>query len=298
MFRLDMNGLFRGLSRLLFFGIIAFASAPSFAVASLIAHYGFEETTLTNGSTISDTLGNNNGAIEGAGAGSLTSVSSGVFGNALNLGPAGYVDLGTGVQLTDDFTISFWIQNLVGTGNEGILGSANGIANGNSGFILKPQNSGRLFFDSTIDGNVTTENNLFLDLATDITDLTSVWNFVSIRFDSDPGTVQFTISGTLADPLSLAVGDLATAQNTNPSANSDAFWDPNGFAIGARNGAGLNEASFTIDDLRFYDTVLTDAELITVGTTPIPEPSVAIFALIGAIGLIAYKLARKQTAKS
>ena len=270
---------------------LSFCGLASLVEASLIAHYGFEETTLTSGSSISDSLGSNNGTIEG---GNLSSVTTGVFGSALNLAPAGYVDLGTGVQQTGDFTISFWVQSRVGVGNDGILGSANGIANGNSGFIIKSQDSGRLFFDSTTDGNLTTENNLFVDNPSPITDMSNVWNFLSVRFDSDPGTVQFTVSDSLANPLALQASDLNTSQNTNPTAGSNAFWNPNGFAIGAKNGAGGNEASFTIDDLRFYSTNLTDAELIIAGTTAVPEPSTIIFLLSGLFVLLFLERSRRK----
>lgn len=276
---------------LLFLGLLGVSAAVQ-VEASLIAHYGFEETTLTNGSNISDSTGSNNGTVEG---GDLTSVSVGVFGRALDVSPTGYVDIGTGVQISGDVTISFWIQNRVGTGNQGILGSANGIANGSSGFLIKPQDGARLFFDPETAGPPPTkQSDIFVNGPVDITDLSNVWSFVSVRFDSDPGSISFTVSDALMDPSALTGADLNTTTNNTPNSGTNVLWDSNGFAIGAQNGSGGNEASFTIDDLRFYDTVLTDAELITVGTTPIPEPSTVIFLISGiAIAFFAKKFGRK-----
>lgn len=257
-------------------GLISSAQA-----ATLVAHYEFEDTTLTNGSTISNSL-SANGTIEGGNLASTT----GVFGNALNLNGTGYVDLGStaAVQQTGSFTISFWVTNGAGTltetigvgaaGNSGMLGAADGIGSGNNGFLIKPQEGGRLFFDSTNNGTANTAN-LFADPPKNILALDTNWNFVAVRFTQGtgvtPGSFSMTTSNALANPLGLTASDFNTSSPVAVAAGDYALWKGN-LAIGARDGTGAGQFDFTIDDLRIYDGALTDIEL---AASAVPEPSAA-----------------------
>ncbi len=109
--------------------------------AALVAYYILDDAT----ANAVDSQGSNTGTF----IGSPTAVS-GLFGNAYSFSGSDGVNTGssTDVRRTGGLTVTGWFRQSGGSGNEHIIGASNGIGNSNQGWLVKPQNGGRAFFNT------------------------------------------------------------------------------------------------------------------------------------------------------
>jgi hypothetical protein len=156
----------------------------------------------------------------------LTYSSSGTF---TFDGVDDYIDLGTRIQLSDNFTLCAWIKD------------------GNTGFVLDQGNIGtdpNGCLEWTNNGLTLTSNNIN-SISANGTINTAVWNYVCCSFAA--GTVKFYINGVLDSTKTAAWTSFLPAGNT--------------LKIGRRAFNTTGIFSGRIDVLQIYNTVLTDAEV-------------------------------------
>lgn len=156
----------------------------------------------------------------------LTYSSSGTF---TFDGTDDWIDLGTRIQLTDNFTLCAWIKD------------------GNTGFILDQGNIGT---DPTgclewTNNGLTLASNNVSSISADGSITTSVWNYVCCSFAA--GTVKFYINGELNSTKTATWSSFSPAGTT--------------LKIGRRALNTTSAFSGRIDVLQIYNTVLSDREV-------------------------------------
>jgi len=247
--------------------------ASPLRAANLTAHYRLDEP---GGTVAADSAGANPGSI----GGSPTLGVTGVVQQAMTFkGGGDVVKLGTNVAVrpTGDFTATVWVKAGDTTSNLQILGAADGIGNANNGWILKPQGGGRLFFDVSTNGGLTKSADLIVEKSQLLSADPGVWTFMAVRFQRSNGancvvfftTVNLTAGGSAITSAAVT----SNTKTTTATANATVFYPANATAIGARD-TGTDGYLGTIDDVRFYDGVLTDQELADLYNAVTPGGSV------------------------
>jgi hypothetical protein len=266
------------------------AAMPSMA-ANLIAYYPFDEIVETApGSGIWARTPNlvgtwGNAAIPTSGGLPYgLSLVPGMIGNGLQLDmTSAYIQFGTmdpfTIAGTDAFTAAFWLYT------PPVIGS--GI--GSSGFLLSKQQQGATpaaYFrtiireSNDIQFGVTPDRNTYTVPSQGLPDFNDRWAHVAITG---------TKSGTTATWQLYFDG----VQILNPAANTTTL-DPAAVARALRLGAAANNGAqgaldMIFDDVRFYDGVLSQAEILAI----IPEPSVMTLLGLGLGGLVLLRLRRR-----
>lgn len=253
------------LKSLLIPSILCIASLQ--APAALIAGYQFNETggtsaadfvrsttgtaTLLNGATFS--------ASKNVGLGNaLTLDGSNDWASALNPVTTGQTQL----------TVSAWM-NVAALTTWGTI--VKDWSDGAPTFHFGLQNATNTisnYIGGTTNGGVISSNTVSVGI--------NAWNHVAFTFDDVTNTQTIYLNGT--------------AVSSTPGTTNSPFTTGGGtMGIGA-NTAGTQNLNGKIDDLAFFDTVLTQAEINTIitngnnGISAIPEPSAA---LLGGLGMLA-----------
>ena len=251
---------------------------PSLGMATLIAHYTFDDAA-ASGVAVDSAGGDDNGTVN---SGVTQGDATAKFGNSVlfNGGTGSAITLanGSGINTpTDNFTITMWIR---------------------------PDNLGRNFdrFYETMDnGN---QNGLRLDtggspgtrfraltrqagVANQVTHSNPLtvgsWHFAAIRYSSSG---QLSVS-LLLDGASFSPGDITSATQSINTTLGPLNNHANGPFVGSRlaDGGSGNDYRGRMDDLAFFNTVLSDSDLAQVANSGaaslIPEPSIAALFLFG-----------------
>lgn len=248
--------------------------------ASLVALYQFEEPEPSDGvGAVIDSVGSNNGTIVSGGG--VTQGAAGRFGNAYDFA-AGGVDLGSSsaVQPTDGFTITMWINPSTLNAFDRYLESQSTNTNAQHGIRLDSGGSGANFRALIRSG---TASNTQLTHSATIS--AGTWYFAAARYDSNGAGLQLTV---LADAASTTAGAVGAATETAGALNTGTLNSPHarttllGLEIPAGN---PNNLRGRMDDVAFFDHVLTDDELATAFNSGaialIPEPSSIGLLLLG-----------------
>ena len=217
---------------------------PSSTPAGLVSAYSFSEGA---GSTVSDSSGNGDtGTINGA-----TWTSAGKYGSALSFnGTSSYVDLGNAasLQLTGSMTASAWVYATANPPDDGQIIAKSDYTNG---WQLKttPDTGVRTFGFAISDGttHVQRYSKTVLSLNT--------WYYVTGVYNAAAQTLDIYVNGVLDDGV---------LSGTVPAAQANAAQNA---LIGMRSGGFYFNG--TIDEVRVYNTALTQAAIQTDMNTPI-----------------------------
>ena len=216
-----------------------------------VASYGFNQGS---GSTLTDSSGNGiNGTINGA-----TWTTAGKYGAALSFnGSSSFVDLGNPapLRITGSMTWSAWV---LATGTPADDGQIIAKSTGNSGSIgwqLKTSpDTGPHTFGIGVSPN---GNSITQRFSTTVRNL-NTWYHVAGVYDAAARTLHVYVNGVLDDGVLLGT---VPASQFDPAQN---------VIIGRRSGGFHFQGR--IDELRVYNTALTQAQIQADMNTPIGNP--------------------------
>lgn len=253
---------------------------PTLGWADLIAHYTFDDAA-ASGLAIDRAGGDDNGTV---GSGVTQGDAIAKFGSSVlfNAGTGSAITLAnsSGINTpTDNFTITMWIRpDVLGRNFDRFYetmdsGNQNGLRIDTGG---APGDRFRALLRQSGTPNQVTHS-------TTLT--TGAWHFAAIRYSS---TGQLSVS-LLQDAASYTPGELTSATQSISATLGPINTHAIGPFVGSRLGAGAsgNDYRGRMDDLAFFNTVLSDADLATVATSGaaslIPEPGVASLLLLGLV---------------
>ena len=244
---MDMQRMMPSFFKALFFSAVGMCIifSPLVANAALVAAYSFNEGT---GTTVADASGNGNtGTIVGA-----TWTTAGKYGNALSFnGTSSYVNLGnpTSLRLTGSMTLSAWV---LATGNPPDDGQIIAKSNNSAGWQLKTSpDTGPHTFGIAISPNSSSHVQRY---STTVRSL-NTWYHVAGVYNAAAQTLNIYVNGVL---------DSGTLIGTVPASQFNSTQNVN---IGRRSGGFYFQG--TIDEVRVYNTALTQAQIQADMNTPI-----------------------------
>lgn len=246
--------------------------------AALVAHYDF------NGNTNDQSgLGNHGTLMNGATFSNDVPFGSG---SSLSLGDGGQhvlVPHHASLDITETMTIAAWVKT-EGNAWEGLVAKSpsDGSMNNHAGnYELRIENgTNQMHFLYQQGGTNDTAFPISTEPAAIIAP--GQWTHIAVTVEQigfDPGTVKYYANGALVDTKFVNFGFGAT--NTNPlyiGTRADLFTQWNG----------------QIDDLRIYNTALSDTEI---GALAIPEATTALLAAAG-LAVLGLRRRRKDLAAS
>ena len=246
------------------------ASLSGHVAAGLVGHYEFDDA----GDLAKATVG-----IGGALLGTPTA-AAGQFGGGVNVqGSLTGINLGTQYDATfntGDFTVSFWINSAAAGTDAPILSWASwdnydgGHPVGRQGATIHTQGSGSLNIAAAIgDGTSRTD----VGQASDTVSIgDQVWTLVALSVDStnDVATLYSVLAGATSSETAALTG-LSSAMGSRPAST---------FVIGEHgpaggdgdpyNGTVSNAGISLIDDVRVFDTALSQSEVEALVSVPDP----------------------------
>ena len=267
------------------FAALLIFSSPAVTRADLVAHYGLDETS---GTTVIDSLGENDGQLIGSGS---TKGIPAPHGTAHDFPLRGGIDLGASLQVqpTDQFTLTWWMRPDTLNAFDRIYESLSGTGNSGNGIRIDLGGSGNRLRALLRDGNGNTNTTLNhpLTLKNDGT-----WYFCAVRYDSTLGNgsaLKITVleqNGTATQAHITSATSNAASLGTGPITTHNT-----GVFIAADDGNAATSDDFggALDDLAFFQTgdtfgILTDAQLASVHNIgalafdpPEPKPEITTF---------------------
>lgn len=264
--------------------------------AALVIHYTFNgNATIADGNTIVNVAGGTNGTFDlGTDAGNTAAivpsgVTGGFGGNALRITPA---NDGLGNSAAPNIVTGYLVTN--GIGSSGLISNAKvytamawvnfGSATGDN-FIFggsnPPSGSDQMLHHGSRGGNLHSAHwgdDIGPDQGFNVSSQAGSWHHVAYTNDGAAGNQSIYWDGN------LVVGPGATGFNGNLAASAELF-------IGTSFGSG--SFSGLLDEVRVYDTLLTQQEIVA-AMTVIPEPGSAVLA--GLIGVGGLMLRRRRAA--
>jgi len=260
--------------------------------AGLLSHWTFDETT---GSTAADSVGGNDGALQGGmtfdadpnGFGTVP----GKFGGALRgFSATEYVDVGNVLNPgTSDYSFTGWFK--AASQRSGfVFSKGNGVTSYPAwSAIYSSSKWDARASANDIPGEGTAERKRF---RTNVANSLDTWYHVALVFDKDPAT---------PDP------DCCDGNDATNEWNFTAYLDGNPFPVknineemsgaitindsihfGRRVGTGFvgsaHHADGTIDDVGIFDVALTQTQVQNIMANGVPEPSTIVIVLMGLAG--------------
>ncbi|MEM1165559.1 MAG: LamG-like jellyroll fold domain-containing protein [Planctomycetota bacterium] len=273
--------------------IIAAACCAAHANAGLIASYTFDETDSGVPVSIIDSAGPIFSS--GGAAGALDLDVDGILGSGVafdgNDDVAGLGGASSEFKQTGDFTVALWVQlpSLAPNVQDRILDATNS----NSGIggaqgwrlLVNPGGAGNAFTlqlqanGNNQAGNINTTFGSLRDLQS-----TGGWSFIALRYDID-GEASISV---LYD--SDAFASAALVSTNTQSVASDGALSYGALAaprLGANQSGTGGYFSGRMDELRLWNTVLTDAELAAEFNGVIPTPASLPIFVVASVGLAA-----------
>ena len=270
------------------FVLISCAQAVS---ASLVALWEFEETS---GAVASDTVGSLPvDVVSGADLSATGRTGSGLgLANDVTTAARAVTSTAAGhaaTQQVGDFSITLWLQptaaDLANNFARIVDASSNdgGIVNGYRLFTGSTPNRFRFLADN---GAVNTDLNHTRDLMAD------TWTLLSVRYDIDGNATANVLFDTDAVDASFV-----SANSVSTAANGAVVYgagENTNFGSMDTPTINNNELEGVLDDVAFFDHVLTDAELVQVyqfgaASLAIPEPSNLALLVLGSVLLVAFR---------
>ena len=214
-----------------------------------MAAYGFNEGS---GTTLTDSSGHGlNGTVSGA-----TWTTAGKYGGALSFnGSSNYVDLGNATPwaLTGSATWSAWVYATGTPADDGQIIAKSGGGATPSGWQLKTSpDTGPHTFAVAVSPDGTTEAQRY---STTVRQL-NTWYYVAGVYDAAAKTLDIYVNGVLDD--GVLRGSAIPGSQFNAAVNT---------AIGRRTGGFYFQGR--IDDLRVYNTALSQAQIQADMNTPV-----------------------------
>jgi hypothetical protein len=255
-------------------GLLILGAAPA-ARAALVGYWP------GNGDTIDESVNDNHGTlVNGA-----TATGTGQVGQAFSLdGTNDYVSVPDSSLWTfgGDFTIDLWVNfDTIKTGAVGSLPNVFVAHDGGSGEFLK-----WVFYASKADSsspttlnfhiNPSVGSNMFLGAPFTVAS-PGAWHNVAVVRDDNSYT--FYVDGT---PANVPIVDATIVPDASPAL----------LTIGQAEGAGYFDGR--LDEIRIYDTALSQSEIAALAA--VPEPSTLLLAGAGLAGLAARARRRRRPA--
>jgi len=219
---------------------------------SPVAAYGFEQGS---GTTLVDSAGTNNGAINGA-----TWTTAGQYGSALSFnGTSDFVNLGNPVPLriTGSMTWSAWVFATGTPTDDGQIISKSGTSSGTLGWQFKTSpDTGPHTFAVGVSGTGTTTTQRY----STTTRALNTWYHVAGVYDATAQKLDIYVNGVL-DSSVLGGGPIPASQ-----------FDPvQNVMIGRRSSGGFYFQG-RIDELRVYNVAVSQAKIQADMNTPVSAP--------------------------
>lgn len=245
------------------FGALSMSAS---AATSPVASYRLDESA---GSTAADSAGANDGTV--INAAQVTQGAAGMFGKAYDFsvsgGVNGGVNFGTApaVQPNDDFTITLWMNATVLNEFDRLIEAMPGIATTDKGYRLDlggaPGDSVRVLIRDGTGATASIQNGLNMS--------TNQWYFVAVRFDKDAASDQLMLTVLDQADAPAAANILAGTNSANIAASlkTNGVLYQSGYetTLASKDASGTGEPANgfkgRLDDVAFYGSVLTDAEL-------------------------------------
>ncbi|MDA7882343.1 CotH kinase family protein, partial [Akkermansiaceae bacterium] len=238
------------------------------------------------GTVVTDSLGDNHGAL--IGAGTTTKGFSAPHGTGYDFAlRSGFsIPPSSAVRPTDQFTITWWFRPTTLDAFDRMYETLAGIGNDGNGIRIdlgsSPGNKVRaLLRDGNGLTNTTVTNPLVLSLGN--------WYFFALRYDSLDGTCKVTVlqdnGGTIVESAITGATETSTSLGTNAITHATGVF----IAADDASAAGSNDFGGAMDDIAIFQTgdafgVLTDAELAEVYNNgalafdpPAPLPTINSF---------------------
>ncbi len=260
-------------------GLVTAFAGPSHA--TLIRDFGLNETVNPSaGTTAVDSSGHANGTYGGSGAGpvvGVSSVNSSLYGtaaqftqfSAATVSSFTGVNVGTGLNsLTQNFTVAAWIKPSSLSGPEAILSGANA----GWEFGLQGNKPELLIWG-------------YAQYLSSVTLTTGQWTHVAVTYDRTDNLTSFYVNGLAAGTAGTTASFIANTGNYDIGA---ADYGPIG-GVEYYN----HEFGGSIDEVRVYDTVLTQQQIAPLAD--LPEPSALAFTVTGLLGLRACAWRKRLT---
>ena len=205
-------------------------------VTGLTNHFTLDETTLTGGSTVADSVGSNDGTVTGT----LTSVA-GMDGTAINFDAnSEYVDFGniSTIENQSEFTVSAWMKR--NSSNAKVLV---GTASGTDGVYIDFWNDSRAYFAMS-NASGFDEGSIVLN-DTD-------WHLMTLVYDGSLSGNDNRLKGFI-DGVQVDLSFSGTVGATSPAGTLD-------FTIGTWPSEGEHSRG-SVDDIRIYNRALSNIDV-------------------------------------
>ena len=249
--------------------------------AALVHHYTFDEGS---GTTITDSAGSTNGTWA-AGGGAGLAWTTGKIGGAADFqnggGAVNHFGLSGGLAITNQASISVWVQNDQASGYRGILTTRD---DGTPGSFSLATENGHIDFH-TLNG-ATNQLDSLDGVPTDGT----TWTHVLATWDQTTQERYIYINGQPA-------GTGLSTMNTNVGGSPLIGGASVDWRIGNDNCCGDRDLDGRLDDLAIWDNILTAADAATIfaagnngisapDALAVPEPSTSLLGALAALALL------------
>lgn len=265
--------------RILFLLASSLCLVTAIAQADLISQFTFDNTAANA------VAGAPDGIVNGAAAYVTGKVGSGALslasGQYVDATTAGFPNSSAGLSTA---TVAFWVMTTNTSSKQCIIGAAESADATTLDIDTNPGGNLELYLragnNATLAGNTTAAGGLF----------DGTWHHVAVTWNATTGSAGSGSMGIYLDgvPLGTTVTDNAITAGDTFSA-----WD-HPVRIAANGRATPNWDPFTgsLDDVRVYNTVLSQGEIATLAG--VPEPSTLVLAGLGAFGMVAYAWRKRK----